>query len=57
MRTTEAQADRAELRTDFADLKTTVAERLEDQTRHLMFGMIGSMATIAGIAFGAASLG
>jgi len=52
----ELRTDMAELRTDVGEIRTTVAERLEQQTRQMLFGLIGSMATISGIAFGAARL-
>lgn len=52
----ELKTDMAELRTDFAELRSAVSDRLEQQTRQLLFAMIGAMATIAAMAFGAARL-
>lgn len=46
-----------ELRGEFGDLRAEVAERLEQHTRSMLVTVVGSMATIAGIAFGAARLG
>ena len=44
------------LRGEFSGLRAEVAERLEAQTRTLLLAFVGMMASIGGLAFGAARL-
>jgi hypothetical protein len=46
----------AELRSEFHQQLAAQTNRMNAQTRQLMFGMVGSMLTVAAMAFGAAQL-